>query len=131
MPLRPVPAPLRSRPRNTTTSVAAAFTTMPFTPPVARMPAVRPSATMEMDFVMVTAPKAPGSIALISPPAAVLLMAPANVRHGAVREHGFTSSPTPETQVRVACASASEAPPASARTSKGIRRTSLDKRTLQ
>jgi len=28
------------------------------------------------------------------------------VRHGAVRLHGLTSSPTPETQVRVACAEA-------------------------
>src|SRR6478672_10857642 len=41
---------------------------------------------------------------LISPPAAVLLIAPANVLQGAVLEHGFTSSPTPDTQVRVACA---------------------------
>jgi hypothetical protein len=29
-------------------------------------------------------------------------MAPANVLHGAVRLHGFASSPTPDTQVRVA-----------------------------
>jgi len=28
--------------------------------------------------------------------------------HGAVRLHGLTSSPTPETQVRVACAEAGE-----------------------
>jgi hypothetical protein len=53
---------------------------------------------------MVTAPNPPGSNTLISPPAAVLLMDPAKVLHGAVREHGFASSPTPETQVRVACA---------------------------
>jgi hypothetical protein len=33
-------------------------------------------------------------------------MAPANVLHGAVREQGLTSSPTPETQVRVAWAMA-------------------------
>jgi hypothetical protein len=38
----------------------------------------------------------------ISPPAAVLLMAPAKVLQGAVRLQGFTSSPTPDTQVRVA-----------------------------
>src|SRR5690348_1594735 len=36
-------------------------------------------------------------------------MAPANVLHGAVREHGLASSPTPETQVRVACAEAVDA----------------------
>jgi hypothetical protein len=34
-------------------------------------------------------------------------MAPANVLHGAVRLQGFASSPTPETQVRVACGKAS------------------------
>src|SRR5215212_9354163 len=55
---------------------------------------------------MVTPPKPPGSRQLISPPAAVLEIAPANVLHGAVRLHGLTSSPTPETQVRVACAEA-------------------------
>src|SRR5688572_20467245 len=53
---------------------------------------------------MVTAPYPPGSRQLISPPASVLMMAPANVLHGAVRLHGLTSSPTPETQVRVAAA---------------------------
>src|SRR5215217_3784858 len=41
-------------------------------------------------------------MASTSPPAAVLLSAPANVLHGAVREQGFASSPIPETQVRVA-----------------------------
>src|ERR1700687_2550166 len=59
---------------------------------------------MLIDLVMVTAPKPPGSSTLISPPAAVFEMAPANVLHGAVREHGLASSPTPDTQVRVACA---------------------------
>jgi hypothetical protein len=48
-------------------------------------------------------------MALISPHVAVLLIAPAHVLHGAVREQGFTSSPTPETHVRVACACAAEA----------------------
>src|SRR5688572_17562802 len=38
------------------------------------------------------------------PPAAVFEIAPAKVLHGAVRLHGLTSSPTPETQVRVAWA---------------------------
>jgi hypothetical protein len=35
-------------------------------------------------------------------------MAPAKVLQGAVREQGLASSPTPETQVRVACAWANE-----------------------
>src|ERR1700752_2662207 len=57
---------------------------------------------MVIDLVMVTAPKPPGSRQLISPPAAVLEMAPAKVLHGAVRLHGLASSPRPETQVRIA-----------------------------
>src|SRR6266568_9240373 len=60
--------------------------------------------SMVIDLVMVTAPKPPGSRQLISPPAAVFEIAPAKVLHGAVRLHGFASSPTPETQVLVACA---------------------------
>jgi hypothetical protein len=59
---------------------------------------------MVMDLVMVTAPKPPGSRQLISPAGAVLEMAPAKVLHGAVRLQGLASSPTPETQVRVAWA---------------------------
>src|SRR6185295_3149324 len=43
------------------------------------------------------------------PPTAVLLIAPANVLQGAVRLHGFTSSPTPDTHVRFACACAAPA----------------------
>jgi hypothetical protein len=39
---------------------------------------------------------------LISPPEAVFEIAPAKVLQGAVRLHGLASSPTPETQVRVA-----------------------------
>src|SRR5580698_11238483 len=61
---------------------------------------------MLIDLVMVRAPKPPGSRTLISPNAEVFEMAPANVLHGAVRLHGLASSPTPETQVRVACACA-------------------------
>ena len=49
---------------------------------------------------MVTAPKPAESSTLMKPPSAVLLIAPANVLHGAVRLHGFASSPTPDTQVR-------------------------------
>src|SRR3569623_3669247 len=61
---------------------------------------------MAIALVIVTAPNPPGSRQLISPPAAGVLIAPAKVLHGAVRLHGLTSSPTPETQVRVACADA-------------------------
>src|SRR6201995_4139073 len=60
-------------------------------------------------LVIVTVPKPPGSRQSISPPAAVLEIAPANVLHGAVRLHGFASSPTPEIQVRRACALAGNA----------------------
>src|SRR5437660_12324781 len=64
---------------------------------------------MVIDFVIVTAPKPPGSSASISPLGAVFEIAPAKVLQGAVRLHGLTASPTPETQVRVACAWANEA----------------------
>src|SRR3979409_2410074 len=53
---------------------------------------------------MVTAPNPPGSRQLISPLTPVLEIAPAKVLQGAVRLHGLASSPTPETQVLVACA---------------------------
>src|SRR6478672_4355016 len=77
---------------------------------------------MVSDLVMVTAPKPPGSRQLISPPAAVFEIAPANVLHGAVRLHGLTSSPTPETQVRVACAEAGVTQkPASMRVNRATR----------
>src|SRR3954471_2707904 len=59
---------------------------------------------MVSDLPMVTPPKPPGSRTLISPPPAVFEIAPAKVLQGAVRLHGLASSPTPETQVRVACA---------------------------
>src|SRR4029077_11245810 len=64
---------------------------------------------MVMAFVIVTAPNPPGSKQLISPPAAVLEIAPAKVLHGAVRLTGLASSATPDTHVRVAWACASEA----------------------
>src|SRR6185295_15446155 len=79
--------------------------------PETSTPASKPSDEMVMDLVMVTPPKPPGSRQLISPPAAVFEMAPAKVLHGAVRLQGLTSSPTPETQVRVACAEAGAANP--------------------
>src|SRR5215475_2781857 len=59
---------------------------------------------MVIDLVIVTVPKPPGSRQLMMPFTAVFEMAPAKVLHGAVRLHGFTSSPTPETQVRGASA---------------------------
>src|ERR1700732_372616 len=64
---------------------------------------------MVIALVIVRAPKPPGSKASISPPAAVFEIAPAKVLHGAVRLHGLASSPTPETQVRVAWALAGAA----------------------
>src|SRR5215467_434300 len=57
-----------------------------------------------MALVIVNAPYPAGSSASISPPAAVFEIAPAKVLQGAVRLQGFASSPTPETQVREACA---------------------------
>src|SRR6185369_2986664 len=56
---------------------------------------------------MVSAPYPPGSSTSISPPSTVFEMAPAKVLHGAVRLQGLASSPTPETQVRDACAATS------------------------
>src|SRR5687767_7332538 len=66
---------------------------------------------MVIDLVMLSAPKPPGSRTLISPPVAVFEIAPAKVLHGAVRLHGLASSPTPETQVRVAWPKAGAAQP--------------------
>src|SRR2546423_1588872 len=56
--------------------------------------------SMVTDLLINAAPKPPGSIQLISPPVFVCARAPWNVLQGAVRLHGLTSSPTPETQVR-------------------------------
>src|SRR4029077_5787091 len=85
------------------------LTTIPLTE-LARIEAqpepVPPSRTIAL--VIVTAPKPPGSSASISPPSAVFEIAPAQVLHGAVRLHGLASSPTPDTQVRLACARAVE-----------------------
>src|ERR1700694_4243170 len=102
-PVSPVPTPSMSRPRKTTLSPAAPLIVMPLVPDTST-PAVPASQEMVIDFVMVTPPNPPGSRQLISPPMAVLEMAPAKVLHGAVRLHGLTSSPTPDTHVRVACA---------------------------
>src|SRR3954449_13290600 len=72
--------------------------------PLTSTPAVPASQEIVSALVMVTAPKPPGSRQLISPAGAVLEIAPAKVLQGAVRLQGLASSPTPETQVRVAWA---------------------------
>src|ERR1700759_5665745 len=102
-PLRPLfTRPLMLRLRSTTLPPDAAIL-MPLVPDTSTEPKISWQSIV-IDLVMVTAPKPPGSRQLISPPAAVLEMAPGNVLHGAVRLHGLASSPTPETQVRVAWA---------------------------
>jgi len=73
----------------------------PATPP-ASMPPMNGVASTVIALVMVSVPKPAESRALMMPPVAVLEIAPAKVLQGAVRLHGFTSSPTPETHVRVA-----------------------------
>src|ERR1700680_458629 len=89
-------------------SFTPALTVIPFVP-ATRIPASpTPSDAIVIALVIVTAPKPPGSRTSISPPAAVLEMAPGKVLHGAVRLHGLASSPTPDTQVRVAWALAAE-----------------------
>src|SRR6185312_13479615 len=85
IPLMPVPMPLMRRLRRMTVSLGPACTTIPL------VPLTRTEATW---------PPRPS----ISPPAAVLEIAPANVLHGAVRLQGLASSPTPETQVLLAWA---------------------------
>src|SRR6266568_3771405 len=78
------------------------LTVIPGTPD-AKIEAIQ-QASRVIDLVIVTVPKPPGSSASISPKLAVFEIAPAQVLHGAVRLHGLTSSPTPDTQVRVAWA---------------------------
>src|SRR5215472_18114050 len=87
-----------------TVSLAAlAWTTIPFVPATRTDATWPPPPSSVIALVMVRAPNPPGSSASISPPGAVLEMAPANVLQGAVRLQGLASSPTPETQVRLAC----------------------------
>src|SRR4026207_308419 len=86
-------------------SFTPAFTMMPVVA-AGRAPASVPSPLIVMALVIVTTPKPPGSSTEISPLAAVFEIAPAKVLQGAVRLHGLASSPTPDTQVRVACANA-------------------------
>src|SRR2546423_12163030 len=81
----------------------AALMVMPGVPET-RTEAMLPPPSTVTDLVIVKPPNPPGSRASISPPTAVFEMAPAKVLQGAVRLHGLASSPSPETQVRVACA---------------------------
>src|SRR5437588_6092275 len=110
MPLIPalaLPAPRRPSSRRflrITTSLDWAATTIPLVPATNTEATWPPPPSRVMDLVIVTAPNPPGSRASISPPAAVLEVAPAKVLHGAVRLQGLASSPTPDTQVRVAWA---------------------------
>src|SRR5215212_8131792 len=112
MPSKPVFAPLIDRLRSVTKmvfglAVAESLTLTPLVPAASIEPKPAPVVPSMVKFlVMVTVPKPPGSRQSISPFAEVFEMAPAKVLQGAVRLHGFRSSPTPETQVRVcACAS--------------------------
>src|SRR5579883_3407922 len=114
IPSRPVPWPWIDSPRSTTMSLVPAVTTIPLTP-AASTPAWNGVPSIVIALVIVTVPKPPGSSASISPPAAVLLIAPAKVLHGAVREQGLASSPTPDTHVRLACAWATSGWPARSR----------------
>src|SRR5262245_37016495 len=107
MPSMPLHAPLIDRLRSITTSPDPAATMMPLTV-AASIPARVPSPLMVITLVIVTAPKPPGSRTEISPQGAVFEIAPANVLHGAVRLHGFASSPTPNTHVLIAYALATE-----------------------
>src|ERR1700694_5218767 len=111
MPTVPDLTPLRSRLRITSKlhAVLELLMVIPGTPAArseATWPASPPPPSILMPLVIVTVPNPPGSSTSISPQSAVLEIAPANVLQGAVRLHGLASSPTPDTQVRVACACA-------------------------
>src|SRR6476619_6935502 len=107
IPFMPLQNPLMEIPLMVITSVDAALTMIPFTRE-ARIEANVPLPSRVIDLVIVTAPKPPGSRASISPQAAVLEIAPAQVLQGAVRLQGLASSPTPDTHVREAWAWAIE-----------------------
>src|SRR5581483_1783051 len=108
MPLSDAFKPFKSRLRKVTTSVLPALITMPLVPDTST-PARPAVPSIVIALVIVRAPNPPGSSVSISPAGAVFEMAPAKVLHGAVRLQGLASSPTPDTQVRVAWARATEA----------------------
>src|SRR5262249_1173429 len=70
--------------------------------------------SMVIDFEMTSVPNEPESRQSTSPPTMAFCNAPLNVRQGAVRLQGLTSSPTPETQVRWTCAAGGVGKPHSA-----------------
>src|SRR5256885_6444817 len=109
IPLIPVKAPLIDRLRRVMALVLVVSLTMTPLTPAERIPARFESPSIVIPLLIVTAPKPPESSASISPPSAVFETAPAKVLQGAVRLHGLASSPTPDTQVRVACAWAMDA----------------------
>src|SRR5215831_16214902 len=102
MPVLPVVRPWIDRLRILTMSVAAAETLIPLVPAARIEPTSPAPQSIVIDFVIVMAPNPPGSRQSISPPGAVLEIAPAKVLHGATRLQGFASSPTPDTEVREA-----------------------------
>src|SRR4051794_21199658 len=99
MPMLPPPVPLSERLRMTTRSVAPAAMLIAVPAP-ATMLARFPSPLIVIALLIRTAPYPAESTTEISPPAAVLEMAPAKVLHGAVRLHGKPSSPFEATHVR-------------------------------
>src|ERR1043166_4060109 len=105
----PLQKPLMEIPRIVTTSVLVFALMMMPVVNEARIEANVPVPSKVIDLVIVTAPKPPGSSASISPQGAVFEIAPAQVLQGAVRLQGLASSPTPDTQVRLACACARDA----------------------
>src|SRR5881394_1865340 len=102
---KPVCAPLIDRLRRVTTAPAEALIVMPLLELFRTDAKAEPWVpSMVIDFVIVTCPYPLGSSALLSPSSAVFDTAAAKVLQGAVREQGFTSSPTPDTHVLVAWA---------------------------
>src|SRR5258708_4823022 len=97
-------------PRRTTllsgSGVAVRLMVMPLAPATTIPPNV-PLQSIVIDLLIVRLPKPPGSIQLISPLVSVWEIAAAKVLQGAERLHPnevLLSSPTPDTQVRVAWA---------------------------
>src|SRR5260221_3263204 len=85
MPINPLPTPSIDRFRRFTV-IPAPLTLMPLVNAARTEPNVAPQSIV-IDLVIVIASKPPGSMQLISPPATVLEIAPANVLHGAVQLH--------------------------------------------
>src|SRR4051794_6849121 len=84
--------PVICRPLMTTRSFTPALMVIPGPPATRIDPSVLPQLNV-IALIVVTPPNPPGSRQLISPPAAVLEIAPAKVLQGAVRLQGLASSP--------------------------------------